>query len=416
MPETVQRMIPEHDQYELLCTLAASGLLEHDEFVDFQAHMQTCSQCRLDYQDLGDLTRQLPQTQGSFRQKLAAMQAKPLEYSRERFLRRARSEGVALSRAVDRPAASRAWALRPAGVMAFVAALIVAAISLAVYHFRDASGTARITDAAAMQQIAALKRQNSTLASSLSQSNQSLSTREREIQNLRTQLESAAAAAENLRQSAKLARGDAERSSSQAAQLVEESRNQEKLLAEAKDEAARINQLRIGDDAALAQQLARITELTNKLRIASATVDQERQLAAAGKDVKQLMAARQLHVIDVHDTDPNGNSSKAFGRVFLTEGNSITFYAFDLSDDRTANANRSFQVWGVPETGKNSPRRLGFLHLDAKALGRWVLTVDNPELVNQLGSVFVTAEPGSDGKQPTGEKMLYAYLGEANHP
>jgi hypothetical protein len=166
----------------------------------------------------------------------------------------------------------------------------------------------------------------------------------------------------------------------------------------------------------MVEQQARITELTNKLRIASATLDQERQLAAAGKDVRELMASRQLHVIDVRDTDPNGNLSPAFGRVFLTEGKSLTFYAFDLNEDRVLNAKRSFQVWAVPEAGKNSPRSLGFLHMDAKAQGRWVLKVDNPELVKEIGSVFVTIEPSAGGKQPSGEKMLYAYLGEANHP
>ena len=69
------------------------------------------------------------------------------------------------------------------------------------------------------------------------------------------------------------------------AQLLDESRDQEKLLAEAKDEAARSSQLRLNDEASLVEQQTRITELSNKLRIASATLDMERQLAAAGKDV-----------------------------------------------------------------------------------------------------------------------------------
>jgi hypothetical protein len=142
----------------------------------------------------------------------------------------------------------------------------------------------------------------------------------------------------------------------------------------------------------------------------------ERQLAAAGKDVRELMLARELHVIDVHDTDPNGNPSKAFGRVFLTEGKSLTFYAFDLNEERALDAKRSFQVWAVPEAGKNSSRSLGFLRVDAKAQGRWLLKVENPELVKEISSVFVTVEPAAGGKQPSGQKMLYAYLREANHP
>ncbi len=208
--------------------------------------------------------------------------------------------------------------------------------------------------------------------------------------------------------------GEAERSSSETAHLLDESRNQEKLLADAKDEVTRSNQLRVNDEAATVEQQARITELTNKLRIASATLDQERQLAAAGQDVRELMASRQLHVIDVRDTDPNGNPSPAFGRIFLTEGKSLTFYAFDLNEGRVANAKRSFEVLAVSETGKNSSRSLGFLHANAKAAGRWVLKVDNPELVKQIIAVFVTSEPATGGKDPNTQKMLYAYLGDAS--
>jgi hypothetical protein len=59
---------------------------------------------------------------------------------------------------------------------------------------------------------------------------------------------------------------------------------------------------------------------------------------------------------------------------------------------------------------------LGVLRVDAKAQGRWVLKVENPELVKAISSVFVTSEPATDVQQPSGQKMLYAYLGDANHP
>ena len=75
---------------------------------------------------------------------------------------------------------------------------------------------------------------------------------------------------------------EAQRSSSQNAQLLDESRNQAKLLAEAKDEADRSSQLRINDEASLVEQQARITELSNRLRVASATLDMERQLVGGG--------------------------------------------------------------------------------------------------------------------------------------
>ena len=403
MPEHPQKGMPEHEQYEALCALAAGGLLESEEYVDFEAHVKECSECRSNYQELLSLvTRELPQTQGAFRQKLAVMRAKPLPYSRQRFLRRARAGGVVFSREVETSAPARRWYLRPVAVLVPLAGVVVVGVSLLVYDIRETSGALRAKDAAAARQVAELKKENSALAASLSQLNSSLAAGQNEIQNLRAQLGKGAPTAE--------------RSSSQNAQLLEEARNQEKLLAEARDEAARINQLRVNDQASLAEQQARITDLSYKLRIASATLDMERQLVAEGKNVRELMVARQLHVIDVRDTDPNGKPSEAFGRVFLTEGKSLTFYAFDLDQNRVLHAKNSFEVWAVPEAKKDSARSLGFLQPDAEAQGRWVLRVETPGLLKEIVSVFVTAEPAAGGKQPGGQKMLYAYLGEANHP
>jgi hypothetical protein len=329
-----------------------------------------------------------------------------------RFLRRARSEGIVFSPGVE---GSTQHPRRRVGfVLAAATALATAILAVAFYgpYLHPASRESLL----AQQQVDQLKQENAALTASVSRLNESLAAGQRESQSLRAQLGNAAATAENLRRNGEEARGEAERSSSRNAELLEESRNQEKMLAEAKDEATRVNQLRLNDEASLVEEEVRIAELSDKLRVASATLDMERQLAAAGKDVRELMASRQLHVIDVHDTDPNGNTNKAFGRVFLTEGKSLTFYAFDLNEDRVLNAKRSFQVWAVPEASKNSSRSLGFLRVDAKAQGRWVLKVENPELVKAINSVFVTLEPAAGGKQPSGQKMLYAYLGEANHP
>jgi hypothetical protein len=416
VPEHQRRGIPEHDQYEELCALAAGGLLEGREFVDFQVHMKECDKCRADYEELSSLvTHELPQVPGRFRQQLETMRAKPLPYSRQRFLRRARAEGVVFSREVETGAPSGRRYFRPA-MLASVAVLVVAAVGLTAYHFSTAPDAARAKDAAAAQQIAELKRENAALSASVSRLNESIAAGQHENRDLRLQLGTATATAETLRRNGEQTRGEVARSSSQNAQLLEESQNQEKLLAEARDEAARSSQLRVNDESSLVEQQFRITELTNKLRVASATLDMERRLTAEGKNIRELMAARQLHVIDVRDTDPNGNPSQAFGRVFLTEGKTLTFYAFDLNQGRGANAKRSFQVWAVPQTGGNTARSLGFLRVDANSQGRWVLRVENPELVNEISSVFVTVEPAAGGQQPSGQKMLYAYLGEANHP
>jgi hypothetical protein len=68
------------------------------------------------------------------------------------------------------------------------------------------------------------------------------------------------------------------------------------------------------------------------VRLQTASLDQDRQLLSAGHDITDLMGARNLHIINVHDADGSGQDRKSFGRVFCTEGKSLIFYAFDLDD------------------------------------------------------------------------------------
>ena len=67
VPEHPQQVTPEHEQYEALCALAAGGLLEGPEFVDFQAHLKECGKCRADFEELSSLvTQELPQARAAF--------------------------------------------------------------------------------------------------------------------------------------------------------------------------------------------------------------------------------------------------------------------------------------------------------------------------------------------------------------
>jgi hypothetical protein len=401
----------DHSRFEELAALEASGLLSYEELIALREHTKDCAECRKALEEFRTIVRVgLPQTVSPVREFMDQVRTRPDPSIRSRFLQRARREGIRFSPDVE---GARPHPGRRLGLAVAVATGLITLIAAVAFHGTYWASRESIQ---AKQQLGQLKRQNSELASNISQLNTSHTADEREIQSLRAQLGNAAASVESLRRNNEQASDEAARSTSQNVQLLDESRNQEKLLAEAKDEAARINQLHVNDEAALAQEQLRIADLSNRLRVASATLDLERRLAAEGKDVRELMASRELHVIDVRDSDPNGNPGKAFGRIFLTEGKSLTFYGFDLNEDGALNAKGSFQVWGVPEGNKNSARSLGLLRQDAKAQGRWVLNVESPELVKEINSVYITVEPVAGGKQPSGQKMLYAYLGPANRP
>ena len=137
----------------------------------------------------------------------------------------------------------------------------------------------------------------------------------------------------------------------------------------------------------------------------------------ASKDVRQLMGARNLHIMDVHDTDGTGKSAKAFGRVFYAEGQSLIFYAFDLPGGKLTAAKYTFQAWGENEAVSHSMRKLGTFAVDDHEQRRWVLKVNDAKLLKGIDSVFVTAEISGDVGEPRGKKLLYAYVvGEPNHP
>jgi hypothetical protein len=56
------------------------------------------------------------------------------------------------------------------------------------------------------------------------------------------------------------------------------------------------------------------------------------------------------------------------------------------------------------------------LYVDDKAQRRWALKVSDPQLVKEVDSVFVTVEPAGGATTPSGQGLLYAYLGQPNHP
>jgi hypothetical protein len=301
--------------------------------------------------------------------------------------------------------------------VAFAGAALATLITVGgFYRTRISSHPASREGAQIQQQVLDLQRENSALKDRVAQAGQTSYSQEQEIHRLQSGIGSSAKTAANHLRDIEQARAEAERTVSQNAQLRDELQQRENLLAKAKAELALVNEARAQDRASAVAQQFQISQLSEQLRVANADLDLERQLASAGKDVRELMGARQLHVVDVRDTDPNGKVSKAFGRVFLTEGKSLIFYAFDLSENAVANAKRSFEVWGQKEGKTSSTRSLGLLYADDKAAKRWALKVDNPELVKEIDSVFVTVEPAGGGTKPSGQRMLYAYLGEANHP
>jgi chemotaxis protein histidine kinase CheA len=134
-------------------------------------------------------------------------------------------------------------------------------------------------------------------------------------------------------------------------------------------------------------------------------------------DAKNLFGARDLHIVDVYDVDSTGQTQRTYGRVYLVQKRLLIFYAFDLQDKKHNRAAAGFQAWGYREANQNKPESLGLFNLDDQSTNRWVLRVSNPRVLERIDAVYVTLEPPDGSPSPRGRRLLYANLvAPANHP
>ena len=165
------------------------------------------------------------------------------------------------------------------------------------------------------------------------------------------------------------------------------------------------------------EQQERLSQAEERFTASMDSMERDKKLLAADRDIRDLMGARNLRIIDVFDVDGKGRTRRPFGRVFFTEGKSLIFYAFDLEGGRPVAKSVSYQAWGFDGSYKNAVASLGIFYRDDKNANRWVLKFDDPDVLSEIDSVFVTIEPIGGSKKPTGNKLLAAYVkASLNHP
>jgi len=405
-----------HEYYEELCALLPIGQLSAEEYLELAEHLRVCPSCRHGTDDFSVILDKMPVGETDVDEKtLIALQG---DSYRDRFLKRAVAEGVPFSDAVMRSRFSlRKWSwprLRLVPSLATVGAAAVVILSLQLFSSRKVSPlgghpyaqrvqvTAPLVNSQDKEAVSGLEAKVDTLESRVTQQQKIISDLKAKLNESRAESESA--------------KRDLSKTADQLVQLQNEASETQRALDSAKADLNRARSERDSVDAALVDQQIKINELAAAVKEKEGFAERERQLSAVAKDVRELMGARNLHILDVSDVDGNGRSKKSFGRVFLVEGKSLIFYAFDLGD-RGNPAKVSFQAWGQLEGRQTVAKNLGVFYVDDHAQKRWVLKVNDPEKLTAINSVFVTVEPLGGAARPTGQKLLYAYLGtQANHP
>jgi hypothetical protein len=401
----------DHSHYEELAALAAGGHLSDQELTGLQRHSETCPECRNALAGFREVVHfGLPLAQSRLRRSINMITSRPDPGARERFIRRASLEGIAFSPEVRRPTASRTQRLIFAAASAGVLAAVVTGFLFISHRVGVPS-----------RELGQLSQQNSSLVATISRLEQTNAEQQRETEDLRNRVATLTATANNYPNENGRKSADTAQLASRGAGSLEgtetQLKAQEKLLDDTRAELAGLKKARASDQASIVADQIRINELSAQLKTAKVNAStMQRQLATTSGDVPSLMGARHLHVVDVRDSGPDGKPGKAFGRIFLTEGKSLVFYAFDLNDSTRDGSKKTYQVWGQTEGRAGSLRSLGFLNVDNKAQQRWVLKSNDTAAFKEINSLFVTVEPQGGAKTPGGQRLLYAYLGEANHP
>ena len=406
-----------HEYYEELCALLPIGELSGDEYLELTEHLRGCPSCRHATDDFSVILDKMPVGEADVDEKaLVALQGHSY---RTRFLERAVAEGVPLSDAVMRSRFSiRKWSwprirLVPSLAAVAVTACLILSVQLVRLSRQGSPSIVQPVPQNALVMAPVADRENSQLVSQLEANVAALTSEANHQQVVITNLKAKLSDSHADFLSAKR---DLSSAAEQLSVLQKQASDTQHALDSARADLIRARSDKDSVDAALVDQQFKINELAAEVKAKETLAERERQLSSVAKDVRELMGARNLHILDVSDVDGNGRSKKSFGRVFLVEGKSLVFYAFDLSD-RGNPAKVSFQAWGQFEGRDTVAKNLGVFYVDDHTQKRWVLKVNDPKKLSAINSVFVTVEPLGGADRPTGKKLLSAYLGtQANHP
>jgi hypothetical protein len=427
--------VERHEHFETLCAAASIGQASGAELAELQEHLGECQACQQAYADFLQLGAVRVVADANHAEEITGPEALGYIDSglfREKFLKKAEAEGI-LSLHEKTPISMPdplSRTIRRRGYKTFamgIAASILLALGVvSVYRGKlySNAGSSQTGSAAAVPSpvpaVSAPTDQNrEALVSRLEEENRRLTG---EVASLQASLAKQSSSVDQLQATAATSEKDHATLLSAAKERDAKIDDLQCQLAQAQTEVATVQadleKAQAGNQVTLVADQTRIRELSEQLAEQSSALDREREMLAANRDIRDLMSARNLHIADVFDTDTRGKTRAAFGRVFFTEGKSLIIYAYDLNDHRVQDAGYHYRVWGKKEGPSQSAKSLGIFYSDDKTQKRWVFKYDDPKVLSEIDSVFVTLEPpGKNPSEPKGEKFLYAYLrNQPNHP
>ncbi len=427
-----------HDEFLALCALSTSGELTGEEGTRLKEHLAVCPSCR---EAMKQYEAVVSKTIPALAPDLKSIESDPswsleqaeaalfqrLALEEELGADRGGTEGDSASKAIGRVplSASQAtwrnvWTLCAAGV------LLCIALGVSAYRVGIRTGvkTAAITPPTTQDHLPALEQQVSDAGHEREVLRAQMAQRDKAIVDLRHQVEQQSA--EMGRMKVAQTQLETDLSTGQAGrqdllqQRTELNQRVESAQAKAQGLQDKLDSLehQSSEDKQRTSTLeAKVTDLNRLLRDRETTIDQQQELLAHDRDIRDLMGARDLYIAEVYDVARTGETRKPYGRVFYTKGKSLIFYAYDLDQQAGVKNASTFQAWGRRGPDRQQALNLGVFYVDNASKKRWVLRFDDPKALAEIDAVFVTVEPHGGSQKPSNKSLLFASLHiDPNHP
>jgi hypothetical protein len=414
-----------HEEFIELCAVSTTGSLTEVEKAELEEHLSGCPSCRQvlrEYQSTAEIGLPL----------FAAGSGQALPGPTD-LLDRAESVLMAnLGQAHDGETEVRASGFDVVRVrshwnymwLAFGATVVLAGILGAFAYQSEFRHWGSVNKAEQVPVAAPAAAQVSTAAAERDSAMQQVTDLKRAIEGLRAQLEKRTEEVSQLRQERNTLEAEARKSEEQHEQLTA---NQAAVSQKLEISEAALDRTQRELDALKSQRLdqqesaqalkARVEGLSGEVRDKDRTIDEQQDLLAHDRDIRELMGARDLYIAEVFDVAKTGATQKPYGRVFFTKGKSLIFYAFDLDRQSGFKNTSSFQAWGQRGLDRQDSLSLGIFYEDSASKKRWILKSTDPQKLDEINAVFVTVEPHGGSQKPSGKPLLYAYLKvRPNHP
>ncbi len=432
--------VSSHDEFRQLCAVATSGCLTAEERVRLDRHLTQCSECRTALHEYDSVARAgMPCLADDFP---VALSDNPEDWSeeaaREEFFARldlvsrgspGGDSDCGLSvRRIDLKSPKGKVRISPATLVLPYAAAIVLAASMGWLGYRLGRERAANVPLVVAQTpapnvgptvdpVAAFSKERESLSTDLEERNRTIARLSDRIVRQTAEVEKLLQEQQKLNDSLQKAQTERDQKSSEREALGRSLEQSQTELARAKQDLEALQKQSADDAPREAEVEARLAKSSDLLKERDATIDEQRELLARDKDIRDLMGARELYIAEVLDVGRNGETKKPVGRVFFTKGKSLIFYAYDLDQQPGLRNASTFQAWGRRGPDLARSMNLGIFFVDNAAHKRWVLKFNDAKSLEQIDAVFVTVEPKGGSQKPTGRQLLFAYLRvEPNHP